>query len=278
MFKKLIEYINSVNQNIRVYEDGKEFRENDDAENIKIEGVFRHGDNMIVSDLNDSPFLTTVAFTLTFIVPITTKNKNYNDDLEYGIINEYKDYIDEIVTAVDKQAITDDGITFYPILNGTGTIGAKVLLGENEAVEYFLSGIINITTSVIYSNEVFLSLNSYQLTGVLSINPTMNIDVEAITPATHFVERINPNKTSDAIMVTCYSLNTEAHKLIYSRYNDETFKKTVIAVILRWKNIGTTESPNYLINRSGNYLLKDLSISFVSQTIVQMAFTLVRSE
>ena len=116
--KKLIEYINSINSNIRVYEDGKEVRENDDIEDVKIEGVFRNGDNMVVSDLNDTAILMTTPFTI--IVPITTINKNANDDLEYGIINEYKNYIDEIRVAIDKQSITSDSNTFYPILNGIG--------------------------------------------------------------------------------------------------------------------------------------------------------------
>ena len=44
----------------------------------------------------------------------------------------------------------------------------------------------------------------------------MNIDFEAITQ-TSFVEVINPTKTSDAILVTCYALNSDAHKLLYAR-------------------------------------------------------------
>ena len=278
MFEKLIEYINSINSNIRVYEDGKEVRENDDIEDVKIEGVFRNGDNMVVSDLNDTAILMTTPFTITFIVPITTINKNANDDLEYGIINEYKNYIDEIRVAIDKQAITNDSNTFYPILNGIGYIGQRLIKGETEAVEYYLSGILNITTNVIYSNDVYLSLNNYQLTGVQAISPTMNIDFEAVTSATSFVEVINPTKTSDAIIVTCYALNSDAHKLLYARYNNETYKKTALAVVLHWKNIGTTAEPNYLISRSGDYYVKDIAIAFTTQTITQLTFTLVRSE
>lgn len=264
-----VNYLNSVsvanNLKITIYENVSDKKETEKG----IFGIYREMDGDINYALDNQSKSQILPFSIQVIL-LGTKEET---------VNYYKQNVKTLQDLTNSQFLNDEFSNSSIIINYSGgSLSTQVDTQWGKGYIYTLMGSLQITNAFLRTEDAIFKLNNNIIPGLTSANIYIENEIEDDTTLDEFTKSGKVSHTSETLTLNLYIMVSTAQQILTDLVNNNTNRLSVFNVELKWKNIGTVETPVYIYNFTKTYLVKSISSPLIKGSYASMSIVFYRTE